>query len=77
MCSIFDKDNVVRDHHIYSFYFPVIGEELNLMTKDNDECDKLLSLLGRKVMLLDVYLFNCPSIVADEGHNVHLRPGLT
>ena len=39
--SVFNKDSVVRGHHIYQTYWtPVVGEELTLETEDNNEPDE-------------------------------------
>ena len=36
--SVFNKDSVVRGHHIYKTYWmPVVGEELTLETEDDNE----------------------------------------
>ena len=40
MHSVFNKNSVVRDHHIYKTYMywtPVVGEELTLETEDDNE----------------------------------------
>ena len=39
--SIFEKDSVIRGHHIYRVYWtPVLEVELTLMTEDDNEHDK-------------------------------------
>ena len=39
--SVFNKHSVVRGHHIYKTYWtPVVGEELTLETKDDNEHDE-------------------------------------
>ena len=36
--SVFNKDSVVRGHHIYKTYWtPVVGEELTLEMEDDNE----------------------------------------
>ena len=39
--SVFEKDSVVRGHHVYKIYWtPVVGEELTLATEDDNEHDE-------------------------------------
>ena len=39
--SVFNKDSVVRGHHIYKTYWmPVVGEELTLETEHDNEHDE-------------------------------------
>ena len=61
VCSIFEKDGVVRDHYIYKIYWTlVIGEEL--MTEDEHEHTVTISKDGYVVghvarLLSKVYLW--------------------
>ena len=43
VCSIFEKDSVVRGHHIYQIYWtPAVGEELMLVQKTAMNISSLL-----------------------------------
>ena len=45
--SVFEKDSVVRGHHIYKVYWtPVIEVELTLMTEDDNEHDEHVSTVA-------------------------------
>ena len=69
--SVFEKDSVVRGHHIYKVYWtPVIEVELTLITEDDSEHDE------HAVAVVWYVRINVVGGASNWRPGVNSRPGL-
>ena len=77
--SVFEKDSAVRGHHIYKKnWTPVLGDELTIMTEDDNKHDEHTVAIRKhgNVVGHAHALFIAKGILVNAGARVNLRLGL-
>ena len=76
--NVFEKDSVVRGHHIYKVYWmPVIEVELTLMTEDDNEHDEHDNEHDEHAVTVVCYVrINFVGGASNWRPGVNSRPGL-